>query len=142
MGLDVLRRVRWGNVSLTLALLALIVWGIAGPLTATSPAPRLPPDRTFPLLPSSQPPKIVETPRAPAVRARRPTPKPKRPARKHRPAHKSRARPVGRSHRAKAPTPQPPAPKRATRAAPTVPAPSRPVAPRPPASGEFDFEGG
>src|SRR4051794_28058982 len=49
MGPDVLRRVRWGNVALTAAVLAALAAAIAWPRLAPAPS-KLPPDAAAPLV--------------------------------------------------------------------------------------------
>src|SRR5690349_15788359 len=66
MWLDLARRVRWGNVALTAALLIVIGGGIVRPLTRVTPPP-LPSNRTVPLLsgePAVRPPVDGGEPRA------------------------------------------------------------------------------
>src|SRR3954469_19943865 len=71
---DVLRRVRWANLTLTLAVLGALAATILWPLVA-APAPALPPDVARPLMSGGGPPAATGGPVAmaaakPAHRAR------------------------------------------------------------------------
>src|SRR3954454_5636822 len=90
---DLLRRVRWGNVTLTGALLVMLVFTLRAAL-GPAPVPHLPPDRPAPLTDDPARPEIATEPSAesraetktPRNRRHRTNRTAKRPARARRPA--------------------------------------------------------
>jgi hypothetical protein len=141
MGLDVLRRIRWGNVALAVAVAAALFAVLAWPRLAPAP-PGLPPDAAAPLVGSEAAPREDAESRGASAEPRRRA-KPRGTVARRAGAGRKRASTPRREKR----RPARPTPRRTKRrhAAPAPLAPRPPPAPvaaprRPNAGSEFGFE--